>query len=147
MKAAGVILYIAIIGTYAILSINIQNQWRESVNQWRQHHINQSPTVCITIAGNRYHRCYHYRGRNIEISLFEAVEKGFTPCGTCRPQPIPIYKGKPEVTPFIFKNWIIISIIFSVGYWLMYWVILRKRINMRIFALSLINSKRIQETE
>ncbi len=131
MKTAGIVFYIAIIGTYLTISINTQIQWKESLNQWQQQQINQSPIVCITNTGARYHRCYHYRGRNTEISLFEAVEKGFTPCGTCRPQPIPTYKGRPETPEFMFKNWIVVAIIFSVGYWLILWVIFRKHINQK----------------
>jgi hypothetical protein len=42
-------------------------------------------TVCITRTGKKYHKCYHYEGRNTEISLKEAKQLGYTPCGVCKP--------------------------------------------------------------
>jgi hypothetical protein len=42
-------------------------------------------TVCVTRTGKKYHKCYHYAGSNTEISLKEAKQLGYTPCGVCKP--------------------------------------------------------------
>ena len=49
-------------------------------------------TVYKTRTGERYHRPYHYRGRNYRIGLGSAIRSDLTPCGTCRP----IYRQIPD---------------------------------------------------
>ncbi len=131
MKTAGITFYVLIIATYLTISINAHIEWKKSLEQWREHQINNSPTVCITNTGVRYHRCYHYRGRNTQITLFEAVEQGYTPCGTCRPQAVPVYTGRPQPPIFILKNWVVMSIILSVVYWLVFLIIIRITTNQK----------------
>lgn len=103
----GLIIYIVILMTYLGFAI-------PTVHQWRQNNIDNSPTVYITSTGAKYHRGYHYHGRNYAISLFEADEKGYSSCRVCHPPIVPIYAGKPG---FYFYNWFIISVIFSLLYW------------------------------
>jgi hypothetical protein len=54
------------------------------------------------------------------MSLFEADEKGCTPCGTCRPPIAPKYSGKPDKPAFYFYHWFISSILFSFAYWIVF---------------------------
>ncbi len=44
-------------------------------------------TVYITRTGKKYHRgtCRYLRRSKIEISLLDAVERGYTPCSVCKP--------------------------------------------------------------
>jgi hypothetical protein len=106
-RLRGIIIYIVILGTYLTFAIT-------TVHQWRQNNTDNSRTVYITNTGAKYHNSYHYHGRNYAISLFEAVEKGYTPCGVCKPPLAPTYSGKPG---FYFYNWFIVSVLFSFVYW------------------------------
>lgn len=56
-------------------------------------------TVFKTRTGERYHRPYHYRGRNDPVGLGSAIRSGLTPCGTCRPvfRQIPDRPTKPKL--------------------------------------------------
>ena len=107
---AGLIIYVLILGIYLTVAIT-------TVHQWRQSNIDNSPTVYITRTGTKYHEGYHYYGRNYPISLFEADEKGYSPCKVCDPLIAPKYAGKPGV---YFYNWIITTIIFSFAYWIVF---------------------------
>jgi hypothetical protein len=113
----GTIIFIAILGTYLGFSITQNVQWNNAVEQWKQYNIQHSPTVCVTTSGERYHNCYHYRKRNFSMSLFEANEKGYTPCGTCHPPIAPTYSGKPDKPAFYLYHCTIASILFSAAYW------------------------------
>jgi len=106
----GLIIYILILGTYLAFAIT-------TVHQWRQNNIDKSTTVYKTSTGAKYHNGYHYHGRNYAISLFEADEQRYAPCRVCHPPIAPTYLGKPG---FYFYNWFIVSIIFSLVYWLGY---------------------------
>jgi len=103
-----IIIFVIILGTYLVFSIT-------QVNNWRKRNIESSPKVYITKTGEKYHRAYHYRGRNIEISLFEANEKGYDPCMVCLPPIAPEYDNKPK---FYIYNWRTFSILISILYWL-----------------------------
>jgi len=116
-RLRGLIIFVLILVTYLGFAITQNIQWNNSVEQWRQYNIQHSPTVCVTSSGKRYHRCYHYRNRNFSMSLFEADEKGYSPCGTCHPPIAPTYSGKPDRPPFYFYHCIITTIIFSFSYW------------------------------
>lgn len=66
-----------------------------------------SITVYKTRTGERYHRSYHYRGRNYPIGLGSAIRSGLTPCGTCRPlyrqiPDRPVRPSKPKLLPRTF---------------------------------------------
>jgi hypothetical protein len=122
-KLIWLFIYLVFIGTYFGFTISINNKWDNAVGEWRNKNIQESPTVCITYSGERYHRCYHYSNRNSSLSLFEAVEQGYTPCQTCRPKQAPHYSGKPRIpafSPFYILNWPIFAIIFSFIYWVFY---------------------------
>jgi len=108
------LVYVLIIGTYLGIAI-------PTVHNWRQTNISNSPTVFVTSTGEKYHRAYHYRGRNFAISLFEADEKGYKQCRVCHPQIAPAYLGTPG---FYFYNWFFIS----VGISLIYWIIIIKKL-------------------
>ena len=58
----GLIIYVLVIGTYLTIAI-------ATVHEWRRNNIDNSPTVYITSTGVKYHRAYHYQGRNSSISL------------------------------------------------------------------------------
>lgn len=116
----GLIIYFGIIGFYLYVSINQNADWENKVKIWRQTNIRNSPTVCITKTGEKYHNCYHYSNRNKQISLLEAKEYGYTPCRTCDP-PILIKQSiKPIAPNYYFRHWFIISIIFSYIYLFIY---------------------------
>ena len=106
----GLILYVLIIGTYIGIATT-------SIHQWRHTCIEKSPIVYITSTGKKYHRVYHYHGRNFPISLFEASERNFTPCMTCHPPNVPEFPNKPK---FYLYNWVLVSIGFSIMYWLIF---------------------------
>lgn len=103
----GLLLYILIISTYLGISIS-------TIDHWRQNNIANSPIVYITRTGEKYHRAYHYYGRNSAISLFEADEKEYNPCGVCHPPFAPVYPDKPG---FYFYNWFLMSVGISIVYW------------------------------
>jgi len=113
----GLLFYVLLIGTYLSVSIT-------TVHQWRQGNINSSPTVYITSTGAKYHKGYHYDGRNYPISLFEADEKGYQPCKVCHPPPAPTYSGKPG---FYFYNWFLMTIGISLIYWTIFTQIITKK--------------------
>lgn len=119
-QVTGALIYFGIIGTYLFISINCNLQWENQVDQWRQSNIRNSSTVCITKTGERYHNCYHYFNRNHKISLFEAKEEGYTPCGTCNPPILEKYSVKPLTPDFYFRHYILISILFSFLYLVLY---------------------------
>lgn len=102
------IIYVLIIGTYLGIATT-------TVNQWRQINIANSPIVFITKTGEKYHQAYHYHGRNYEISLFEADEKGYSACLVCDPPIAPEYDDKPG---FYFYNWFFMSIGLTLIYWM-----------------------------
>lgn len=106
----GLIIYFLILGTYLGIAIS-------TVNQWRQTNIESSPTVYITSTGAKYHNSFHYQGRTSSISLFEAVEKGYSACKVCHPPEAPVYTGMPG---FYFYHWILISIALSLIYWIIF---------------------------
>ncbi len=123
----GLIIYFGIIGLYLFVSINQNLKWENRVDLWRQTNIRNSPTVCITKTGEKYHNCYHYFGRNHPISLIEAKEEGYLPCGTCKP-PILVKKSVKPIAPvYYFRHWIIMSIIFSFFYLFIYEQIKNKK--------------------
>lgn len=105
---SGLIIYLLILGAYIEIAIS-------TVNQWRQTNIESSPTVYITSTGVKYHNSFHYQGRTSIISLFEAVEKGYSACKVCHPPEAPVYTGKPG---FYFYHWFLISIALSLIYWI-----------------------------
>lgn len=107
---AGLIIYVLTLGIYLTVAIT-------AVHQWRQSNIDNSPIVYITSTGEKYHKGYHYHGRNFSISLFEADEKGYVACRVCKPAIAPRYAGKPE---FYFYHWIITTIFFSFAYWIIF---------------------------
>ncbi len=90
-------------------------KYKREVKEWRENGIANSPTVCLTRTGQRYHDCYHYSKRNYEISLFEAViDKHKTPCGTCDP-PTMDFGDKPKS---IYPNPFLISLLpIGIGIW------------------------------
>ncbi len=116
-RLVSIAIYFAVIGTYMGVSITKSISWNHAVSNWRQNNIKHSPTVYITRTGTKYHEDYHYETRNFPISLFEAFEKGYKPCETCDPPPIPTYSAKPAEPNFFFYHWLIFTIIFSVIYW------------------------------
>jgi hypothetical protein len=81
-------------------------KYRKEIKEWRKREISNSPIVCTTRTGSRYHNCYHYKGRNYETSLFEAViDEHKTPCGTCHP-PIGHFAERPKLrypNPFLIS--------------------------------------------
>ncbi len=106
------ILYVIIIGTYIFISVNLNIKWENNLENWRKKSIRDSPIVCITKTGEKYHNCYHYNDRNKEITLFEANEMGFLPCHTCNP---PVIKNLTVVNnepKFYFRHWLFLSIVF-----------------------------------
>ncbi|HZY79290.1 MAG TPA: hypothetical protein VFE50_07200 [Cyclobacteriaceae bacterium] len=50
-------------------------------------HASEAQTVYITKTGKKYHRaaCQYLRKSQIEISIREAVDRGYTPCSVCEP--------------------------------------------------------------
>ncbi len=126
-KIIGSIIYFGIIGAYLFVSINYEIKWGNNVDQWRQTNIRNSPIVYITKTGERYHNHYHYINRNRSISLFEADKKGLTPCGTCDPPIAKKFPAKPIAPEFYFRHWILMSIIFSYVYLVLYGLIIEKR--------------------
>jgi hypothetical protein len=116
----GLIIYFGIIGFYLFVSINQNVDWENKVEIWRQTNIRNSPTVCITKTGEKYHNCYHYSNRNKQISLLEAKEYGYTPCGTCDPPTLVKQSIKPIAPDYYFRHWFIVSIIFSYLYLFIY---------------------------
>ena len=69
---------------------------------------NSNVTVHVTETGSKYHRknCT-YLSSNIEITLIEAIEKGYTPCSRCDPPTLysdPEDAEKPYVAPQKKKN-------------------------------------------
>jgi hypothetical protein len=71
-------------------------KYNQEVTEWRENGIANSPRVCYTRTGSKYHNCYHYSKRNFETSLFEAViDRGESPCGTCNP-PTREFQEKPK---------------------------------------------------
>lgn len=46
--------------------------------------------VYVTKSGKKYHRktCHHLRKSSRAITLAEALEKGYTPCRSCKPPPV-----------------------------------------------------------
>ena len=87
-------LYIASLGVYGF------EAWQAL--QVRQQRIAASPTVYITQTGKKYHRPYHYFGRNSPVSLYEAVEQGYEACLICRPEPANI-----TLIPSYYSHWAI----------------------------------------
>jgi hypothetical protein len=62
------------------------SKFRQEKKAWRENGIQNSPVVCLTRTGTKYHNCYHYNKRNYEVNLFVAViDKKKEPCGTCNP--------------------------------------------------------------
>lgn len=55
-------------------------------------------TVYVTRTGEKYHKvsCSYLRSSKIEMTLQEAVDKGYTPCSRCAP---PKLSGTPPATP------------------------------------------------
>lgn len=69
---------------------------------------NSNVTVHVTATGAKYHRknCT-YLSSDIEITLIEAIEKGYTPCSRCDPPTLysdPEDTEKPYVAPKKKKN-------------------------------------------
>lgn len=114
--------------SYFGLVIYTNVEWKNSLEEWRQFNIKNSPTVYVTRTGEKYHNAYHYHNRNSALSLFEAYEEGYSPCHVCRPPSAPTYSGKPDKPPFYFYNWFIISVLFSALYWTLI-TLLNKRHN------------------
>lgn len=108
--------YLFSISLFIIHSHNRYNNWVNENEVWRELNIKYSPRVCITATGIKYHRCYHYAGRNKSISLFEAVEKGYEPCLTCSPPIIKTLNAKPLKPNFFIINWKIITLFCSILY-------------------------------
>jgi len=106
----GLIIYVLIIGTYIGIAAPTTQQWRHNC-------IEKSPVVYFTSSGKKYHRAYHYDGRNYPISLFEASEKNYTRCRICNPPNVPKYKGKPK---FYLYNWVLVSFGISITYWFVF---------------------------
>jgi hypothetical protein len=123
----GLIIYFGIIGTFLFVSINQNLEWENKVDQWRETNIRNSPTVYITKTGEKYHKRYHYYGRSHSISLIEAKEKGYLPCGTCKPPILVKNSVKPIAPVYYFQHWIIMSIIFSFFYLFIYEQIKNKK--------------------
>lgn len=66
--------------SWSLLSISISS-YNTSVKGKKETDV----TVCITRTGTKYHRCYHYQGRNTPISLKEAKKMGYSACKVCKP--------------------------------------------------------------
>lgn len=113
------LIYTIIIVPYLLISLLNYIDYKIVHDAWRESQIRNSPTVCITSTGEKYHRCYHYSRRNYQKSLFEAVEDGYTPCRVCNPA-IMSFNNEPKQTRIYFKYWWIILIIFSSFYWMNY---------------------------
>lgn len=113
-------LYIILLTLYISYSSNKLSKWENENKNWREINIKNSPKVCITATGTKYHRCYHYSGRNKPISLFEAVEKKYEPCLTCTPPKILLINTKPLRPNFFISYWTVITIFFSFFYYLIF---------------------------
>jgi hypothetical protein len=123
----GLIIYFGIIGTYLFVSINQNLKWENKIDQWRKTNIRNSPTVCITKTGEKYHNCYHYFGRSHSISLIESKEEGYLPCDVCKPPILVKNSVKPIAPDYYYQHWIIMSIIFSFFYLFIYEQIKNKK--------------------
>ncbi len=88
------------------------------INKWKLNQIKNSERVCYTRTGTKYHRCYHYSGRNYETSTFEAVtERNLDPCSVCNPEypnfdsmPTKKHPYFPNPYKFAFASFLIIII-------------------------------------
>jgi hypothetical protein len=77
--------------------------YKKNLSNWRSNGIANSPTVCITRTGKRYHNCYHYSDRNYEVSLFVAmIDMHKDACGTCNPPIIDFGKKPTSKTPNLY---------------------------------------------
>lgn len=114
-------------------------------NNWRNEKINSSSTVCKTRTGAKYHRCYHYSTRNYPLSLFEADEKGYSPCNVCKPPIAPDYSKDPDKPTYLIDNWFFSCILITILFWLIYYVILTRLKPKKTNNSILITNERIED--
>lgn len=112
-KTFKIVSSIVIIGLILLSPLYYQYfKLQKEISQWRLNGIKNSPTVCITRTGTKYHNCYHYSTRNYQISLFEAViDKEEEPCGTCNPPVIDFGKKPVSTLPNPYGITILFTII------------------------------------
>ena len=74
-----------------------------------------SPIVYITSSGHKYHRGYHYRNKNYEMSLYDAQEI-YDACSVCNPPyyHFPEKPIKPKKIESIFDS--TFGLIFSISF-------------------------------
>lgn len=98
------------LGTYARTAYSEDQAWKAV----RQQTIAASPKVYLTKTGKKYHRAYHYSGRNYETTLYEATEQHYDACMVCRPP------GHEELLPplvWYYNYWIVLLIAGVIGGW------------------------------
>ena len=103
--------YLAAIVAYTIPVYNAESAWAAR----RQELIGQSGTVYVTPSGEKYHRAYHYHGRDSPVSLYEATEQGYEPCLVCRPPAQVALLNPPN---WFLHHWLLVGFGFSIVYWL-----------------------------
>ena len=116
----GVLLLISTFTTISSLSkdINYKSEYRK----WEKECIKASPTVYVTATGAKYHRAYHYSGRNYPMDLFTAI-RHYDPCLVCNP-PIGNFNS-PPINPDAHPYWLLII-----------WVVIIAILNIYIDTLS-----------
>src|SRR5947209_7729097 len=105
------LLYLTLLSAYTLPVYSAESAWAAH----RQELIRQSGAVYVTPSGEKYHRAYHYHGRNSPVSLYEATEQGYESCQVCRP---PAQVALLDPPNWFLHHWLLAGLGLSVFYWL-----------------------------
>lgn len=102
------LLVLLIVATLFTTPVNADNEYK-----------NESKTVYITATGEYYHKekCQHLHSSKIEITLLDAVNRGYRDCSVCNPpELITRAESRSKFVGYIFAGGVVLFINFGFPY-------------------------------